>query len=172
MAERGDQQHLRIAGVDEDAADLLRILKADPLPAMATVERLEHSLALGNVGAHVRLTRADIDHAVVRRGGRESADGSHGRRIEHGVPRAPGVGRFPDASVDRPEIEMIGLSGNPGGGEHPAAAERSDGAPFQGLQQVRIDLRRRARGSSERDHHERERKRPRSTHRHLVLESV
>src|SRR6185436_8656292 len=53
MPERGDVDDVRVARMDDDAADLLRVVEADVRPRLPAVARLVHAVALGDVGAHV-----------------------------------------------------------------------------------------------------------------------
>ena len=56
-----------------------------------------------------------------------------GWSIEDRLPRAAGVGGFPDAAVVDADVEDIGLGGDAGGADGAAGAERADVAPLEGL---------------------------------------
>ena len=60
---------------------------------------------------------------------RDGADRLRRLVVEDRIPGAAVVVRLPDAAVDLPHVEDIGLAGHAGGGARPAAAERADHAP-------------------------------------------
>ena len=139
MAERGCQQHVRVARIDQDLADLLGVLQPDGGPGGPAVGRAEHAFALGDIGAHVGLARADVDDVAIARGHGQGADGAHGLGVEDRGPGAARVVGAPDPAIHRPEVEPPGLVRCAGHRQHPPAAERADGAPVQRLEQRGID---------------------------------
>jgi len=60
MAERGDENDVRIRGIDADPSDGLRIGESNVLPGLARVGRLVHAIALHDVAAKFRLAHADV----------------------------------------------------------------------------------------------------------------
>ena len=121
----------------DDARDLLRVGESDVRPRFAAVDRSVHSVALRDVGAHVRLARADIDDVRIGWRHRDRADRSDRLRIEDRLPRAARVIRFPHAAVHAAEIEMLRLSRHASDREHATRAKRTNAAP------VRVDVHRR-----------------------------
>src|ERR1700728_1396487 len=140
MPERGDQHHVRVVRIDENAADLLGVAESDRPPAAPEVVGAEHAGSLGDVRAHVGLAGTDIDDPAIRGRDRQRADRADRRRVEDRLPGAPGVTRFPHAAVHRAEVEIVRLAGHAADGEHAPAAERADGAPVQHLEERRRHL--------------------------------
>ncbi len=66
MTERRDKHDVRILGIDDDAANLARVLKTDMLPALSRIVRLVHPIAKLDRIAHVSFTRADVNHVRTR----------------------------------------------------------------------------------------------------------
>ena len=148
MAQSGYEYDVRVARIDEDLRDLLRIGKSDRLPARAAVARPEHTDALRDVGAHVGLAGADVDRLRRRRRDGDGSDRADVRLVEDRCPGAARVARAPHAAVDRAEIEAPRIVGRARHREHSPAAERPDRAPVEILEQRRVDrsaLRRRRR---------------------------
>ena len=139
MAERGDVDDVRVARMDDDAADLLRVVEADVRPRLPAVGRLVHAVALGDVGAHVGLAAADVDHVRIRRRHGQRADRADRLPVEDRQPRAASVDRLPHPAVHAAEVEMLRFARHAAHGEHAAAAERSDQAPVQILEEGRVD---------------------------------
>ena len=65
MAQGGHEDAVRTARIDEDPPDLLGVGQADVSPGTAPVGGAVHPVALGDVGAHVGLTGADVDDVRV-----------------------------------------------------------------------------------------------------------
>src|SRR6185437_2804993 len=66
IAEGRHEHPVRIAGIDDNAPDLLGGLEADAGPGFAAVGGLEHALALGELRARIVFASADIDHFGIR----------------------------------------------------------------------------------------------------------
>src|SRR5262249_37241796 len=135
VPECGDIDDVRVMRVDLDAPDLLRVAQAHELPGMAAVARAVHPVTLGDVRAHVGLAGSHEDHARVRWGDREGADRAYGHGVEDRLPGAAGIESLPDSSVDRSEVEVVGLAGDARDGQHAPASERTDEAPLEILKQ-------------------------------------
>src|SRR6266853_2460554 len=65
MAERGDQNMVRIARIDPNSRDVLRLLQSDVLPGFAAVGGLVDSIAVGDVAAQAGLAGANVDHVRI-----------------------------------------------------------------------------------------------------------
>jgi hypothetical protein len=91
VAERGDEDGVRIAWMDDDPPDLPRRLEADVLPRLAGVRRAIHAVAELDRVAHVGLAGPDIDDVGI--GGRDGnrADRADAGAVEHRCPRAAAV---------------------------------------------------------------------------------
>ena len=138
VAQGGDEQHLGVARVHQYAGDLARVGKPDGGPVRAAVGGAEHAHALRDVRAHVGFARAHVERGRRGRGDGYGADGAHGRRVEDRVPGAAGVARLPHPAVDRAEVEALRVVRRARHRQHPAAAERADRTPAQGLEQGRL----------------------------------
>src|SRR6185436_4289378 len=129
MAEGRQEHAVGVAGIDDDSPDLLRVRETDVAPGAPAVRGLVGAVALRDVGAHVRLARADVEDARVGRGEGDGSDGPDGLAVEDRPPGAAGVGRLPDPAVDAAEVEVLALARHPRHREHAAAAERADEPP-------------------------------------------
>jgi hypothetical protein len=137
VAENGDVDDIGVRGVHDDAADLLRIAESDVLPGFAGVGGFIDAVADRNRGAHVGFARAHIDGVVLRRCDRDGADGGDILGVEDGSPDGAGIGSFPDAAADRPEVESALVAGNAADGEDAATAEGADESPLEGVEEIR-----------------------------------
>ena len=113
VAQHADVQGLCIRRVNENAADLARIVEADVLPGCSSVVAAIHAVAGGEIGADVGLACAHVDHLGIGRRDGKRADGGDGLVIEDGLPHRAGVGRLPHAAVDAAEEEALSLPGTP-----------------------------------------------------------
>src|ERR1700733_11336909 len=141
VAERGDEDDVRVARVHQDASDLLRIAQADVAPGDAAIAGFVHAIANGNIGAHVCFAGADVDRLRVGGSDGDCADGGGRLGVENGTPGPAGVLRFPHAAVYCAEQVFVGLAGNTERGEHTAAAEWANHAPLHfGEERLRVLL--------------------------------
>src|SRR5205823_3727153 len=81
-AEGADIHDVRILGVDDDAADLVRLLESHVLPGLAAVGRLVNAVAVGDRVARIGFAGADPDDIPVGRGDAHVTDGNGGLVIE------------------------------------------------------------------------------------------
>src|SRR5205823_5556406 len=139
MAERCGVDDVRVGRMHDHAADLLRIVEADVRPRLPAVGRLVHAVALGDVGAHVGLAAADVNHLRIRRRHGQRADRADRLPVEDRLPRAAGVDRLPHPAVHAAEVEMLRLARHARDREDAAGAKRPDEAPAQLLEMGRID---------------------------------
>jgi len=131
MAKRRDEDDVGVLWIDEDAADLARVVETEMGPGLSCVGRLVHAVAVRNLRPHVGLAGADVDDVRVGRRNADRTDRRDWLRVEDRVPRPSGVRRLPDAAADRTEVERVRLSRNAADAVDPAAAERPDAAPPQ-----------------------------------------
>ena len=140
MAEGSYPELVGIVGIDNDFADLAGVFEADVGPGGSGIGGLVDAIAEGNCGAHVGLAGADVDHARVGGGDGDGSDGGDamavGQVVEDGLPDDAAVGGFPDASADGAEVESVGVAGDTGDGEDAAAAEGSDEAPVEVVEEL------------------------------------
>ena len=123
MSERRDQNDVRIARIDDDRADMARVLQADVCPRLSGIGGLVHAVTVGDVAAKAGFTAAGVKNVVVGVGQRNRADRGDALVIEGGRPGHAAVGALEDATRDRAEIIGVGIAGNAGDGKHAAAAE-------------------------------------------------
>ena len=131
MAESRDQDPIRVAGVDQDSPDLLRVPKPDVDKGLPAVGGFVHPVALRDVGAHVGLAGAHVDHLRIRRRQGERADGADRLGVEDRSPGPAGIVRLPHAAVDAAEVEVRHVAGHAGHGQHAPPAKRADRAPAE-----------------------------------------
>ena len=131
VSERCDENEFRIPRIDEDAADLPRVIEADVRPRLACVGGFVDAVAERDLRTHVGLARSNIKHVRIRRRDADCPDRWHGLRVENRIPGAARIFRFPDAAADRAEIESVRLPRHAADGIRAAAAERPNHSPVQ-----------------------------------------
>ena len=75
VPKRGDQNAVRILGVDNQLADRPRIAQADVLPGLAAVNRFVNAVTMRGVAADAAFARSYIDDVWIGRRNRQTADG-------------------------------------------------------------------------------------------------
>ena len=138
MAHRGNEDAVRILGIDTNGCDLVRVAESDGLPRFAGIGGAVHPGAIGEIFAELGLTGADVDHVRVRWGDGNRADGRNvGLAVGEVGPGLSAVGGAPDAAVHCAEVGGELLDGIAGNGDDASAAEGSDVAPLERLQAAR-----------------------------------
>ena len=137
-----DPGRVAVAGVNTDAREVLRGLETKVGPRLPGVVRAVHTIALLNVAADLRLTRADVYHVRV---GFADLYRTHRRTGDLVVgdvgPRRAGIGGLPQTSTAGAEVvfERPGLAAGDSGAA--TATRRADVLPAQILIQLsRIGL--------------------------------
>ncbi len=142
-----DQHQVRILRIDEDRRDLLRFVEPQVLPRLAGVDGLVHPVPLIDAAAGDEITHADVNDVGI---GRRDLHRSDRRCLLHGIedriPRRAGARRLPHAAKRKPDIERAGLADHSADGRDASAAERTDHAPLQARDEVRLERRGRAEG--------------------------
>ena len=128
------------ARIDDDGADVARVLQADVGPGGAGVGGSVNAVAVG------LLTCADDDDVVIRGGDGEVADGGDVLIVEDGFPGYSCVGGFPDAAAGQAHVIRGGVAGNSCNGGDAAGAVGADHAPAEGGVEAGIDGLRGGRG--------------------------
>ena len=131
MAERRDEDEIRILRVHQDFPDLTRVREPQALPGVAAVGGLVHAVAVRDVRAHVGLSGADVEHIRIRGRHGDRSDRRDRLAVEDRLPGAARVVGAPDAAAHRPEVEPIGLIRNTGHREDASAAERPRHPPWR-----------------------------------------
>ena len=140
IALRGDDHHVRVARIHDDARNLLRLLEADVSPGRASISALVHAVALGHSTTRDQITGADVDRVAVRRGDFERANHlGVFDAVEDGPPGSAGVGCLPHTAGGQAEVERSRLADHAGDGGDAATAERTDIAPDKRGEQLWSD---------------------------------
>src|SRR5579864_4325190 len=126
MSKRRHKDYVRIVGVDDDRADMLRVLQPEVLPRESTVGGFVHAITVGDVAANASLARADIDHIVIRARDIERADGTDRILVKEGLPVIAAIGRLPHSTSNRSEVVNIRLARNAFDSQHASSAKRSN----------------------------------------------
>ena len=122
MAERGDEQAIRVLRIDRELRNLLRVAQAEMRPGLAGVGRFVDAVADGEVRARQPFAAADVDDVRIGRRDGDPADRSGRLVVEDRLPGAAGVGRLPDAAVDHADVEGVRLAAH--GPRPPSSARR------------------------------------------------
>ncbi len=121
--------HLGIARIDDDAADVHRILEAQVLPRLAAVDGAVDPVAVGDAALAVVLAGADPDHVGVVRVDGDAADRERALGVEDRRPGRPAVLRLPHPA-DGGQVPRGGVVGPHGDVDNPAGRHRrTDAAP-------------------------------------------
>src|SRR5260221_5266698 len=147
MTDGGDVQHVGIARIYGDLADVLCVGESDVRPRAACIRALVDAVAIAVRVAQRALPAADVDR--IRRGRRNGnrADGRDRLRVEDRQPRSAAVDGLPYTAVDGTEVELIRPAGNAGGRCGASSPEGSQRTPPQSARDWR-DVERRG-GSHE-----------------------
>ena len=146
-AERSDVHDVRVRGMHDDPADVLRLLEAHGLPRDAAVRALEDSAPGLDRVARILLAGAGPDLLRVRRRNREGAHGDARRRVEDGPEGRAVVRGLPDTARGGRDKERLGRARDPGEiGHATLEVRRTDRPPPESSECRRIQaLRRRPR---------------------------
>ena len=82
MTQGGDEKPVRVARVDRDVGDHLRIAKAEMGPRFARVGRLIDAVAHGQIGPDDPRAAADVNDVGIRGRNGDGADGAGRLLIE------------------------------------------------------------------------------------------
>ena len=151
MPEHGHEDAVGVAGIDCDGCDLAAVFKlgagtgrfqilAQMLPGLAGVSGFVHAIAHGQVRALQALAAAGIDHVGIGGRDRQRADGAGGLPVEDRQPHVAGVGRLPNAAVDRGHVKDVGHVPHAGDGDGASAAKGADHPPLHLAIQVGVEL--------------------------------
>src|SRR5262249_31639420 len=97
----GDVDDVRVARVEDDAGDVLRLLEAEVLPGLAAVVGAINAVAVADAALAVVLAGADPDDVGVLRVEDDAADRVRALVVEDRRPGGAGVGGLPDAAGGR-----------------------------------------------------------------------
>src|SRR6267378_2743618 len=125
--------------MDDDLADVARVLQSNVIPGLAAVVRTIDASAEGDVAANAGFAGADINYIGTGVGDRDAADGGGGLLIEEGIPGNAAVRSLPNAAGGGAKIVSVRLAWNTSYGKGPATTEWADEAPFHSAVDLRID---------------------------------
>ncbi len=140
VAESGDEHGIRVFRIDDDPADLTRVLQADVGPGLAAIGGFVNAVAAREIRANIRFARAGVENVWVRWRDFERSDGCDGLAVENGSPDGAGIVGFPDAAIHAAEIEGRAAARDTTHRNRPAAAEGPDGSPFKAAEKARRNL--------------------------------
>ena len=112
MPESGNEGDIRIRGVDDDFADVARVLQANVVPGLAAVVRTVDAVTEGDVAANAGFACADINDVGIGFRDRDAADGGGGLLVEKRIPGNAAVRGFPNAAGNRAKIVSVRLAWN------------------------------------------------------------
>ncbi len=139
VPESGDKGDIGIRRMDDDLADVARVLQSNVVPSLAAVVRTIDAIAEGDVAANAGFTGADINYIGIGVGDRDAADRGGGLFIEEGIPGNAAVHGFPNAAGGGAKIVSVQLAWNTSYGKGPAATEGADQAPFHSAVGLGVD---------------------------------
>jgi hypothetical protein len=139
MAEGGDVDDVRIARVDADLRDRVRLGEPNVRPGLAGVDRLVDAIPLHDVPADAGLAHAGVDDVGVGLRDRQRADGAGAKlAVGDGIPGGPAVEGLPDTPTHRAEVVLEGPRRAAGDGDRTAAAIGADGTPLHAPELLRV----------------------------------
>ena len=128
-----DEHDVRLAGIDQDSPDVLRLRQPGPLPGAPAVAAAVDAVTPRDVTAADVLAGAHPDDVGVHRVERDRADRKRRLIVEDRRPRRPGVGGLPDATRshrDEPRAAVARVDGDVGNA--PAGERGTDAAQREG----------------------------------------
>ena len=141
MAERGDVDDVGIAGMDDNATDVVGVRETHVLPCFAAIDGFVDAVAIGSIAAHAGFAHAGVDDVGVGFGDRDRA---HRAGVElavgDGQPGCSGIGGLPNTAAGGAEVIGGGLGSDAGNGDSAAAAEGADLAVLERLEGVEVYL--------------------------------
>src|SRR5580698_5690289 len=135
MTERADVHDVGIMRINDNAADLARVLQSDVCPGFAGVGRFVDAVAGAESGANVRLTGANVENVGIGWRDFDGANRRDGLAIENRSPSDAGIDRLPDSAIDSAEVEGDAIAGA-GDCGHASTAIRTDEPPLQRAETV------------------------------------
>ena len=131
-AQRARVDDVGVAGIDDEARDLLAVGKAHVRPVLTGVDRFVHAVADRRVVARVALAGAGVDHVGIRRRDGDRPDGGDRLIVEDRLPRDAAVGGLEDAAHRARHVHRGDVAWQ--AHEHrdpPGLGRRSDIAPLE-----------------------------------------
>ena len=148
LAEVGDEHDVGIRRMDADFRDRVGVGEADVGPGLARVGRLVDAVAGHDVAADARFTHPDVHRVGVRLGDSDRPDRcALDLTIGDRRPVHAAVGRLPQAAADGAEVAFLRPPFHARHGNRSAAAERTDAAPAERIEDGLIEIARRRRAA-------------------------
>src|SRR5204863_4113388 len=126
-----DEYGVGVPRIDRDFSDVVGFVEAEVGPGFPGVDRLVDTVAVADGVTKRRFPTADEHDGRIRGCDGNRADRRDRLAVENREPHPATVDRFPDAAVDRAEIEIVGTTGNAGRGGDAPTAEWPDHPPAQ-----------------------------------------
>src|SRR5204863_115537 len=126
-----DEYGVGVPRIDRDFSDVVGFVEAEVGPGFPGVDRLVDTVAVADGVTKRRFPTADEHDGRIRGCDGNRADRRDRLAVENRKPHPATVDRFPDAAIDRAEIEIVGTTGNAGRGGDAPTAEWPDHPPAQ-----------------------------------------
>ena len=137
----GNVHEIGVFGMDDNPGDLPRLRQADVLPGRTGIGRFVHAVAVtGRDTTDRRLARADVNDVDVGLGHGDRTDRADVEVVVgYVLPGNAGIFRLPDSTARGAHVIEPIVSRDSRNRSDPAAAPGPDQAPFEAIQQRRID---------------------------------
>ncbi len=123
---------VRIAGIEDDAGDVLRLFQPHVLPGFAAIVGAVDAVAIGDATLAVVFSRADPDHVRIFGIEDHGADGVGAFAIEDRSPGGARVDSLPDTAGCGANVIRALVAGVDGEGDHASGSDRrTDGAELE-----------------------------------------
>ena len=139
MTQGRNENHILISGIDNQRADLMRVLEANVLPCFSAVDRFENSGAVRGIATNRCFAGAGINYIAIRWRDCDRADRGNRLLVEDWNPVCAAVGRFPDSARDRSEVIRVRLANYTFNCQCAPAAKRTDLSPTHSVEQLFIN---------------------------------
>src|SRR5579859_4374171 len=136
----GHEDAVCVMRIHQDPSDLARIAQSNLLPGFSRLRGLVHPISNGNGRTHVRFPGTYINDVGVRWRRSNRSNRGNRLRVKNRLPCAACVVRFPNAAAHTSKIVGVRLPSHASDRQHASATKRSNRAPTQLLEKLRIDL--------------------------------
>ena len=129
MPERRGKNTIRIARINRERGDALRIAQPKMRPRFSGICGLVNSVAHGKIRPRQTFTASHVNNVWVGKRHGYRPDRLRRLAVKDGIPRAPVVVGFPHSAVHRAHVKNVGLAGHAAGGARASAARGTNHAP-------------------------------------------
>ena len=131
MPQCADIDDIGVLRVDDDSANVARVLKADMQPGSTSIHRFVHAVAKGEGRPNVGLAGSGINSLRIGRRNRKSANRCDRLPIKDRSPDNTGISRLPNPTVYGAKIEGSRIARHASHGHDPAPSKRPNQPPFE-----------------------------------------